>query len=383
MDHPRRPEPALRYLAEDAFTGYGEASYRLVEALRAAGVAVAYRAWHAADRDGPARIGPFRRDERPGCSVAEDAPTIAHLVPEHYPAVRRVIEDGPIVAHTVWETDRLPAHWAGLLNAVDAVLVPCEWNREVFAAGGVTAPIDVVPHVAFDPVPGDGGASLELPDDVVVFYTIARWDARKAPWLALRAFLEAFTAADPVALVVKTTQQSLSPPLGEWGSGSGLAGTTTLEVARMIREYRRPAHVRLDVADEVPTEHIAGLHWRGDCYVSLARGEGWGLGAFDACAYGNPVVTTGWGGQLDYLDPDHSWLVDHDLVPVSHRVQSSYSPDQNWAEPRLDHAVDLLRKVAADIDGARGRAMPLADRVRRDYAPPVVAARLLGALDAV
>lgn len=382
MGLPRRSERALRYLAEDAFTGYGEASYRLVEALRAAGIAVEYRAWHAADRDGPARVGPFRRDERPECSVAEDAPTIAHLVPEHYPAVRTVVAGGPLVAHTVWETDRLPARWADLLNALDAVLVPCEWNREVFAAGGVTTPIDVVPHVVCDPVPGDRGA-LGLPDDDVVFYTIARWDARKAPWLALRAYLEAFTAADPVALVVKTTQESLAPPLGEWGSGTGLAGTTALEVARLIREYRRPARVRLDVAPDVPTERIAGLHTRGDCYVSLARGEGWGLGAFDACAYGNPVVTTGWGGQLDYLGLDQEWLVDYEIVPVSHRVQSSYSPDQNWAEPSIEHGVELLRKVAADLDGARRRAAPLRERVRRDYAPPVVAGKLLAALDAV
>jgi len=49
----------------------------------------------------------------------------------------------------------------------------------------------------------------------------------------------------------------------------------------------------------------------------------------------------------------------------------------------VEHGVELLRKVAADLDGARRRAAPLRERVRRDYAPPVVAGKLLAALDAV
>ena len=371
----------LRYLAEDAFTGYGEASYRLVTALRGVGTTVEYRAWHAAGPavDQPAYIGSFLRDEEPQCTVAADAPTIAHLVPEHYPVVQEFVE-GPFIAHTVWETDRLPAHWPRLLNRVSGVVVPCEWNREVFAASGITIPIAVVPHVVCDPVVGDGGAGLDLPDDVIAFYTIARWDPRKAPWLAVQAFLAAFTADDPVALVVKTTYGIQSPPPDTWGAGTPAYGTTALEIARLLREHPHPPLVRLEVGD-FSDDRMAGLHSRGDCYVSLARGEGWGLGAFDACTYGNPVVTTGWGGQLEYLDPEAAWLVDYDEVSVVHHWRLSYSADQNWAEPRLDHAVNLLREVAGDLSGARQRAAPLRERVLRDYAPAVVAEQCVTAVD--
>jgi glycosyltransferase involved in cell wall biosynthesis len=369
----------LRYLAEDAWSGYGEASYRLVRALRGAGVNVEYRAWHGTHSDTRGYADAYRRDERPGRTVRADAPTIAHLVPEHYPAVQRRY-DGTVIGHTVWETDRIPSRWAGLVNAVEGVIVPCEWNRDVFAACGVTTPIEVVPHVACEPVAGDDGKGLTLTDDVIVFYTIARWEPRKAPWLAVRAFLSAFTADDPVALVVKTSHLIYANPLGEWGANTPAFGTTALEIARLIREYPRPPHVRLE-ATEMSQEQIAGLHARGDCYVSLAKGEGWGIGAFDACAYGNPVVTTGFGGQLDYLDPDAAWLVDYDEASVVHHWPLSYSPDQNWAEPSVEHAAKLLQDIAADIDGARARAAPLRERVLRDYAPTVVAARFLAALD--
>jgi glycosyltransferase involved in cell wall biosynthesis len=371
----------LRYLAEDAWSGYGEASYRLVGALRSAGVNVEYRGWHGIDGDTRGFASAYRRDEQPSSTVAANAPTVAHLVPEHYPAVR-LRYDGPVVAHTVWETDRIPSRWVRLMNAVAGVVVPCTWNRDVFASCGVTAPIDVVPHVACDPVPGDRGAGLDLPDDITVFYTIARWDPRKAPWLTVRAFLSAFTADDPVALVVKTSHRIHANPLGEWGANTPAFGTTALEIARLIREHPRPPLVRLE-ATEVSDDRIAGLHTRGDCYVSLSKGEGWGIGAFDACAYGNPVVTTGFGGQLDYLDPDHAWLIDYDEASVVHHSPLSYSPDQRWAQPRVEHAAKLLAEIAADIARARARAAPLRERVLRDYTPAVIADRFLSVLDGV
>ena len=49
---------------------------------------------------------------------------------------------------------------------------------------------------------------------------------------------------------------------------------------------------------------------------------------------------------------------------------ASYSPDQQWAAPDLDHAVDVLRAVVADPDAARTRARSRADRVL-DHCPRV------------
>jgi hypothetical protein len=59
---------------------------------------------------------------------------------------------------------------------------------------------------------------------------------------------------------------------------------------------------------------------------------------------------------------------------------ASYTADQQWAEPDLDHAVDLLRAVVADAAQARRRAEPARDRVRERYAPARVAQRFLDVL---
>jgi hypothetical protein len=166
--------------------------------------------------------------------------------------------------------------------------------------------------------------------------------------------------------VIKTSELShLLAPRGP--ADPPLDGTTLAEVGRLMNAHPRAPAVQVHV-EPWPAARIAGLHTRGDCFVSLARAEGWHLGAFDACAYGNPVVMTGWGGQLAYLDPAASYHVAYDLVRKAGRADSS-RPDEHWAEPHLDHAVELLREIAADPAAARARAAPLRDHVRTEFAP--------------
>lgn len=360
----RQPLAAFRYLAEDASSGYGDAADRLVRAFRESGVRVEYRAWDRGGGDEAPR-GSVRhsRDALPAERAARWAPTVAHLVPECLPEIGKTISGGPLISHAVWETDRLPRYWPEFLNQVDRVIVPTASTREVFVASGVTTPIAVVPSVACDPIPGDGGVPLRLAADLVTFYAIERWDRRMAPAAVVHAFLEAFTADDRVALVVKTTPRALVIAPEQWGAGSAVSGTTMLEVARIIRKYPHPPIVRVEVEEWAP-ERIAGLHTRGDCYVALSPGEGWGLGALDAAAYGNPVVMNSWGAQLTSLDTESAFLVDDQLEPVQ----------------RLEHAVELLRRVAADLGAARVRAVPLRERVLQDRAPARVAAMLLDAV---
>jgi glycosyltransferase involved in cell wall biosynthesis len=366
----------LRYICEDDATGYGDAADRLVRAVRAAGPRVEYRGWSdwMAGEDPATR--PCSRDPHPEDRAPAGTPTVAHLVPEHYARVQEVVPDGPLVGHTVWETDRLPHHWPDLINEIDHLIVPTEWNRRAFADSGVTIPVSVVPHVVADREPQAVAPPLDLPGDTVVFSTIGRWDERKAPWLAIEAFLRAFTGRDPVVLVVKTGQLVEHPVSGPWTPGSPLTLSPALEVAKRLAGRNDPPHLHVAVGDWSPAE-VAGLHRRSDCYVSLTHGEGWGLGLFDAVAAGNPVVTTGWGAPVEWLGADAPGLVEHELVSVRHSAPHSYAPDQQWAEPDVDHAAALLRAVAADPGGARERASAAATHVRTAFAPPVVAASFL------
>jgi glycosyltransferase involved in cell wall biosynthesis len=222
-------------------------------------------------------------------------------------------------------------------------------------------------------------AWASIPPDVFVFYTIGEWNERKAVFKTIECYLRAFSGRDRVSLVVKTSHRDHTLARSP-GQGAVTKGTTAWSVAHLLAQHADPPALRL-VTGELTHGDIAALHRRGDCYVSLCRSEGWGLGAFDAAAHGNPVVTTGYGGHLDYL-ADSPYLVGFDLVPVHDPAGfPSYAPYQRWAEPDVDHGAALLREVAGNRDEALARAGPMAADIRWRYRPSAIATAFRSAVE--
>jgi hypothetical protein len=213
-------------------------------------------------------------------------------------------------------------------------------------------------------------------------YTIAPWTARKALERTVLAYQEAFAGRDDTLLVLKTSQRDFTAPHPESESPAA-PGTSAWALARILGRFAAPAPVRL-VTTVLCEGDLDALHARGDCYLSLCRAEGWGIPPFDAAAWGNPVVITGFGGQTAYLAADGAFLVDYDLVTVDDPAGGvSYTGDQHWAEASLEHAAAQLREVAAAPAEARARALRSRDRVLAAYAAPIVAGTFLDALAAL
>ena len=298
---------------------------------------------------------------------------VAHLPAEYYELVRRRYPTSRLIAHTVWETERLPRPWLPLLEVPDLLVVPTAWNTETIGRDGVRTPAAVVPHASTPARPATS-ERWDVDDRTFVFYTIASWTARKSVWNTVRAYLRAFTADDPVLLVVKTSTVDFTYT-GRPPASPVAPGTAAHALAHVVKDFRHPAAVRL-VTREVSDADIAALHTRGQCFVSLARAEGWGIGAFDAAAYGNAVVTTRFGGPLSYLDDATAYLVDFDLVAADDPDPATlYTSDHLWAEPSVDHAAGLLRRVFDDPRDVAARTSVLERRIARRYRPEVVAAR--------
>ena len=51
-----------------------------------------------------------------------------------------------------------------------------------------------------------------------------------------------------------------------------------------------------------------------DCYVSLHRSEGFGLGPGESMFLGKPVIATNWSGNTEFMHQHNSLLVDFELV---------------------------------------------------------------------
>jgi glycosyltransferase involved in cell wall biosynthesis len=288
-----------------------------------------------------------------------------------------------LVAFTTWETDRIPDGWLKILDSFDQVLVPSRFNRDTFVAAGIAPRVSVVPHIAAPVQPPPRPARLA--SDPFVFYSIATWTARKAVLDTVSAFVNEFTAADDVTLVIHTTAEDhiargrvirgVQPWIrnreSTWFTlASALAGRADLP--RIVLSTRT-----LDRAG------IAALHAGSDCFVSLSRGEGWGLGAFDAGSHGNPVVITGWGGSLDMLPAGYPYCVDYDLTPTMLEEPDDWwspQPGERWAKARVPHASSLLRDVFEHRVAAREWGQALQSNIHSNFDAARVTRRLLDAL---
>ena len=384
----------LRYLSYPPGSGYGEAAEDYITLLRAAGVPVSWTplAWGAGS-EGLQELapfegtdfGPFRHNDI--CNLPIDAATVlVHSPPLWYEPWSRRGEQPRRITYTTYETDRLPERHVRTLNRYDAVLVPSQHNREAFIRSGVISPLRVIPHVARPARRVQGERLSSLNPELFVFYAINTWTARKALPETILAFLKAFSAEDPVALVVKTS--ALDHVAFERSRGAGGAvlsqpspheGLAWWSLAQLLSEHRNPPRIHL-IAGEEPRRTIDELHTRGDCFVSLARGEGWGLGPFEAAAYGNPVVVTGWGGHLDYLPPDYPYCVDYRLVPASDDEPDDWftpGPDERWARADVSHASALLRSIYEGQEAARARGAELGRFVAGNFAPARVGDQLV------
>ena len=89
-----------------------------------------------------------------------------------------------------------------------------------------------------------------------------------------------------------------------------------------------------------------------DCYVSLHRSEGLGLTMAEAIACGKPVVATRYSGNLEFMDEGNSYLVPYSLVEVPPSWWA-HQPGAAWAEPDIDAAAGLMRRVWEHPDEAR------------------------------
>ena len=85
-----------------------------------------------------------------------------------------------------------------------------------------------------------------------------------------------------------------------------------------------------------------------DCYVSLHRCEGFGLGMAEAMYLGKAVIATGWSGNVQFMTRHNSALVGYRLRwvdRIDHLYQPAflemYMPGFAWAEPSIAHAARL------------------------------------------
>ena len=251
--------------------------------------------------------------------------------------------EGPRIGIWGWETNTIPPRWQQAFALIDEIWV---YSRFMAENIGAVAPVPVIPLPPPVQPPQEPAAPLRLgvPDGFLFLFVFDYLSTiqRKNPAGLIEAFKLAFAPGEGPQLLIKTINAPLRPLAEE--------------------EVLWSAHGRSDIHvidRSLRGEELDGLMAACDCYVSLHRAEGFGLTMAEAMAIGKPVIGTGYSGNVDFMNAENSYLVDYTICRVGPDCEI-YPPEGEWADPSVEHAAELMRRVhdereeAARI-GARAR----------------------------
>lgn len=266
---------------------------------------------------------------------------IIHLTPDNYTQYR----ESPRVkiGYYAWETSRLPDSWVRPCNEIcHEVWVPCQYLADVSINSGVEVPVHVVPHAL--PLPSENFKPSctinSLPNDKYKFYSVFQWSERKNPLALLAAYYQEFTRYDPVVLVLKT-----------YRVGNALSERDFIrrEISKLKRATRGVDCPPVLLIEEFLSAcEIQAIHHYCDCYVSMARSEGFGIPAFEAAAMGNPVIVPNYSAFPEYFSNKTSYLVDvPNEIPIRNmrHISILYTGDMFWGDPSIEDCRRQMRTV--------------------------------------
>jgi glycosyltransferase involved in cell wall biosynthesis len=236
------------------------------------------------------------------------------------------------IAYPFWELSKFPKSWIPPMQLMDEV-----WAPTTFIQAALTEALGMtVPHmpvsVVLPKIPKMGRRHFRIPADQYLFifaFDCYSYIDRKNPYAVVAAFKMAFPlGTEKAGLIVKAMNGKESSE--NW--------------RRLVSEIGGDNRISL-INETMDKVKLLSLVSECDCYVSLHRSEGLGLGPMEAMLMGKPVIVTNYSGNTDYAKSDNSCLVDYSLVPVK-EGQYIFHENQVWADPDVKHAAWHMKRLA-------------------------------------
>ncbi len=227
-----------------------------------------------------------------------------------------------------WEESMFPSHWVDDFNKnLDCMSVMSKQVKKILIDSGVYLPIEVsglgVDHLE----------EVESDHDFLVskkrfsFLHISSCFPRKGIDILLRAYGLSFSSQDNVTLVIKTFPNIHN------------------NVFKLLEEYKKLNSNYPDVNiihHNLNDSEVKSLYKQCDVLVAPSYGEGFNLTVAEAMTLGIPVITTAWGGQMDFCNSSNSWLIDY-VFEYSKTHFDLF--DSVWAIPSFEHLAKLMKDI--------------------------------------
>ena len=240
-----------------------------------------------------------------------------------------------------WEETGFPSEYVASLNdELRYLTVTSNHVRKIMIDNGVFVPaytvgngVDHFEAITPEPV-------CDLPKADQLFLHVSSCFPRKGVDALLKAWAQAFTRRDNVALLIK----SFPNPHND------IADQIT--ALRISHPDLAPIHV---IDRDLSDGQMRTLFGACDVAVFPSRAEGFGLPVAEALLMGKPVLTTGWSGQMDFADLPLVQKIDYRFEQTRSHLGAGLSM---WADPDPNHMARLMREAAkspAPTDAERAR----------------------------
>ena len=272
-----------------------------------------------------------------------------------------------LIVYWAWELEEIPEDWIPALDEVDEVWVPSNFVKAAIEQHA-KVPVVTIPHcLNIEPSVEFSKSYFGLPENSYIF--LAMFDTnsvaeRKNPLAAINAFKRAFDRNDKsVCLVLKVNSS------GGKDESALMSAISAYPNIRLIHQTRTRSEIN-------------SLLTNIDCYVSLHRSEGFGLGPAEAMCLGKATIITNWSGSTDFMTPDNCMAIDYRLVELE-RAYGPYRRGQRWAEPDIEQAVEAMRTLVANPELGTEAGLRAQQTIRESFSPSAVGKLMRARLESI
>ena len=256
-----------------------------------------------------------------------------------------------------WELSKFPTAWVNNYLGIHEVWAPSRFVQAAVQTAMTLPVIWMPPAVTLDQFTPRDRNYFKLPEHTFLFhfnFDFSSFATRKNATAGIEAYRLAFRDRPnniPTALAIKTRGYD---PDGK--NLQKLIGFTADDPDIYI------------LNEEMAYDDAMALMNCCDCYLSLHRSEGFGYTPAEAMLLEKPVIATDYSGTRDFLDATTGFPVSYRLVSVKEN-EYPFWESQTWADPNLDHAAWLMRKIVSDPTHTKQVSRAGKHRILSEYAP--------------
>jgi glycosyltransferase involved in cell wall biosynthesis len=286
------------------------------------------------------------------------------------------------------ESNICPGDWIEGINRMDLTLVSSNHTKKVFEESkfekrnsqtnalesqiSLEKPVEVLFEGAdtdiYKVLNTPCSLDISIKEDFAYLF-VGHWmegdlgEDRKNVGLLVKAFYETFkNKSKKPALILKTSQVGSSYYDRE-------------EILKKINKIKKTVNSKNlpsiyllhgDFTDEEMNEIYN--HSRVKAMISLTKGEGFGRPLLEFTLTKKPLITTGWSGQMDFLNPEFTNLVDGTLTPVHPSTKNQFLlSDSKWFSPDHGQVGFYLKDVFENYKNYTDKAKRQAFKSKNEF----------------